>query len=79
MRQIFFRPVAFRVEENRAKFQRGIVGNPELPVCGKLLGAGSGKIAVRDGEQFGDLRAAGAVGPQPTVFNPVFQAHRPLL
>lgn len=53
--KIFLRSIPFGIQENRAEFERGVVGDSELPVSRKAVGPGVFKIAGGDGEKFGDL------------------------
>lgn len=79
MGEIFLRAIALGIKKDRAELESRIVGDAELPVVREALGAGVFKIAVGDGEEFGDLRGAGAVGTEPAVALPSLQAHGRLL
>ena len=53
--KILLRSIPFGIQENRAEFERGVVGDTKLPVSRKAVGPGVFKIAGGDGEKFGDL------------------------
>ena len=79
VREVFLGAEALGLKKDGAKLERGVVGDAKLPVVRKTLGAGVFQVAVGDGEEFGDLRGAGAVGTQPAVTLPGLQAHGRLL
>jgi len=68
------RPVAGGVEQNRAKLERGVVGNAKPPVR-RDVAPSVGQVALYDGEQVLNLLRARWVGPQPAVIGPLRQAH----
>jgi len=50
-----FRPAALRVEEDRAEFERGVIGDSELPVRREPVGPGIFEVTVGDGKKLRDL------------------------
>lgn len=76
--EVFLGPKAAGVEEDGAEFERGIVGDAELPVRRKIA-HGVLQVSVHDREQIGDLGRGGLVGLEPAVSLPLLQAHRDLL
>jgi len=74
MLQGFFRPIAIRIKQDCAKFQRGIVSNPKPPVGGNISG-GILQISVDDPEKIRNFLLAGFMRTQPAVFKLFLQAH----
>lgn len=67
--------VPSRFQRHGRALQGGVVGNGESPVTVDLRVGAGGQVALDDGEQAGDLLAAGLVRPKPAVLLPIVKAH----
>lgn len=76
--EVFLGSVTGGVKDDGAQFQRGVVGDAELPVDGDVA-FGVFEVALDDGKQVDDLLGGGFVGTKPAVFSPVLQAHAEFL
>lgn len=67
---------AFRIEQDGAEFERGVIDDAKLPVRAEACSASIGQVALDDVEEIGDLLSTRLVGAEPSVLMPLLQAHR---